>query len=83
MLQLDPILSKEATEEVERWDHKPTLVEVSEPHHLPRLRKGSVSLAEALHSVTSFGGRRPFAMRCCNFTSITVEGTHSPISQCR
>ena len=39
MLQLDSTLTKETMEEVGHWDPEPALVEVSEQHHLPRLRK--------------------------------------------
>ena len=37
MLQLDLVLMEETTEKVRRRDPKPTLVEVSERHHFPRL----------------------------------------------
>ena len=80
VLQLDSILMKESTKEVGRQNHEPMLVEVSERHCLPRLRTWHHLTDMGPHLVTSFSGRRPFAMRHCSFTSITDKCIHSPIS---
>jgi hypothetical protein len=83
VMQLDSVLTKETAEDVRSWDPEPAFMEVGERHHFTMLWERLRLAGGALHPAVSFGRRRPFAMKCCNLASVTDEGIHSPISNCR
>lgn len=79
MLQLDPILSKEARRKSDTGIANPCLRKLVNDIASLGYGRGKISSTTALHPATSFGKRRPFTMSRCNFASVTIEGTLSPI----